>query len=79
MINSNQTEDVVLQTFKCYLKKVGHSTLSRDEQMQPEFVDFQNFALGLVLLEGRLFFRPGRSKKPTRWDFARTVIRGWFE
>ena len=36
--------------------------LGRDEQMQPEFVDFQNFAGVLVLLEERLFLGQGFQK-----------------
>ena len=51
--------------------------LGRDEQMQPGFVDFQNFAHRvLVLLVGRLFFRPGSFIKKVRWDFVRAV-QGW--
>ena len=53
--------------------------LGRDEQIQPGFVDFQNFAQGFVSLVGRLFFRPGNFKKPTSWDFARVVTQGWTE
>ena len=47
MINSYQNE-VLSQTAWSVM-------LGRDEQMQPGFVDFQNFAQGLVLLVGRLF------------------------
>ena len=50
--------------------------LGRDEQMQPGFVDFQNFAQGLVLLVGRPFFRPESFKKAIRWDFAKAVTQG---
>ena len=38
--------------------------MDRDEQMQPRFVNFQNFAQGLVFPEERLSFRPGIPKPP---------------
>ena len=38
--------------------------LGKDDQMQTEFVDFQKFAKGLVLLVGRLFSRAGSLKNP---------------
>ena len=42
--------------------------LGRAEQIQPAFVDFQNFAQGFGFhrLVGRLFFMPGSFEKPTR-------------
>ena len=43
--------------------------LSRNEQMQPGFVDFQNFPQGSSFA----------TKKPTKLDFARTVTKGWLE
>ena len=51
--------------------------LGRDDKMQPGYVDFPNFAQGLVLLVERLFLRPGNFRKPTMWDFARAVTHGW--
>ena len=55
---------------KCAARGLKRS--GRDEQMQPGFVAFQISPRVLVLLEGRLFFRRGSSKKTIRWDFART-------
>ena len=51
--------------------------LGRDEQMQPGFVDFQNFSQGFGFARREASFRD--SKKPTRWDFARTVTQRWLE
>ena len=54
--------------------------LGRDEQMQPEFVDLQNFAQGFGFAEREgIFFGREVPKKATRWDFARTVTQGWVE
>ena len=43
--------------------------LGRDEQIQPGFVDFCPGAV----------FKVKEFQKPTKWDFARTVIQGWFK
>ena len=44
--------------------------LGRNGKMQPEFVDFPNSPIVLVLLIGRLFLRSRSFRKPTRWDFV---------
>ena len=37
--------------------------LARDEQMQPQFVDFQNFARGFGLARREAIFSPGSSHR----------------
>ena len=55
------------------------SMLGKDEQMQPGFADFQNFAQGFGFDTREAIFQARNSKNPTRWDFAKTVAQGWFE
>ena len=50
--------------------------LGRDEQMQPGFVDFQNFSQGLAFARKGGYFLGQGFKKPARWDFA---TQGWLE
>ena len=47
----------------------------RDEQMQPGFVEFQNFAQSFGFARREAIVRPGSPQKATRWNFARTVTQ----
>ena len=53
--------------------------LGRDEQIQPGFVDFQNFAQGFRFARRKAMFKVSQFQKTTRWDFARTVTQGLLE
>ena len=76
MKNSDNSEDVVCQTFKCYLNQSGTSCW-QGLKMQLGFADFLNlaqcfgFASREAIPENRSF------RKPTRWDFSRAVTQGW--
>ena len=59
MINSDQTEDVVFQTFKCYLKQGGSLCWLEMNKCSHNLLTFKISPGGLVLLEGRLFLAQG--------------------
>ena len=75
--NSDQNEYVLCQTYKCYLKQGGNSCWAEMSKCRQNLLIFKISPRALVSLVGRLFFRPGSLKRPTKWGFARAVIQGW--
>ena len=47
--------------------------LSRDEKIQPGFVDSQNFAQGFGFASRKSIIKARGVRQPTRWDFAKAV------
>ena len=53
--------------------------LGKVKKCSQDLLIFQIFRRALVLLVGRLFFRPRSLRKPTRWGLAKAVIQGLTE
>ena len=77
MKNSDQSENIVCQTFKCYLKQGGNSCWVGVEKWQPGFVDFQNFAKGFGFTSREAIFEVREfQKNPPRWILPDLLHRG---
>ena len=73
MKNSDESEDVVYQTFNYFLKQGGNSCWVGMKKCNQDLLIFKISLRVLVLLVESLFLRSGSFKQPTRRDLARAV------